>query len=169
MFTAVSLRETAIHYLSLSHSYFADLTLLLFISVSYQFSQSAYLLWLSHYTSLSSSLSVILQCQWEQRYTSFCKLLLQLNQVSVSVINSMMLKAFFSFSCRPQQCLLSEDLNNYLSHTELLNWVSKLKIQLDTLILMKADELKVLQLLYFYRHLNSANLNSLLVTNLILH
>ena len=45
----------------------------------------------------------------------------------------------------------------------------ELKIQLSSLISMKTDELQVLQLFYFYRHLNSVNLNSLSTTDLILH
>ena len=44
-----------------------------------------------------------------------------------------------------------------------------MKIQLDDLIFIKENELKILQLLYFYRHLNDINLNIILVTNLIVY
>ena len=58
---------------------------------------------------------------------------------------------------------------NFSSYAELLEWVAELQIQLEMLISMKADELQVLQLLYFYWHLNSMNLDSLPATDLIVH
>lgn len=79
----------------------------------------------------------------------------------------MKLKASFSVEWRSQQCLLSPI--NYSNHVELSNWASELDIQLGSLILMKADKLQVLQLLYLYQHLNGANLDSLSATDLILH
>ena len=57
----------------------------------------------------------------------------------------------------------------YLSHAELLSWVTDLDIIINNLISTYKNELWVLQLLYLYRYLNSINLNSLFSTNLIVH
>ena len=97
------------------------------------------------------------------------KLSLHLNQVSLRVVNFMALQASFSVQRKSVRHVLSMNLSNFSSHIELLEWAAELQIQLETLILMKVDKLQVLQLLYFYQHLNSTNLNSLPATDLIVH
>lgn len=107
---------------------------------------STYRLQTSHYASPSSPLSAVLQQQWERGNTPLCRLPLQLNRASVGVVNSMTLEASFPVSRRPQRQSLSEDPEDYPSHTELLGWAAELRIQLGDLIPTKADELRVLQL-----------------------
>ena len=57
----------------------------------------------------------------------------------------------------------------YPSHAELLSWATDLGIVMGNLIPTHEDELRVLQLLYSYRHLNGTNLDSLPSTDLIVH
>ena len=118
-----------------------------------------------HYVNPFSSLIAAMQVKKELSM----KLFLHLNQASLGVVNSMTLQASFPVQQRPVRCVLLVNSDNFPSHMKLLEWVTELKIQLETLISMKADELQVLQLLYFYQHLNSTNLDSLLTTDLIVH
>lgn len=117
------------------------------------------------FTSLYSSLPLAMQGMGG----SHMKLLLRLNQLSLGVINSMALQASFPVQRRPERHILSMNSDNFPSHVGLLEWAAELKIQLGTLIPIKEDELRVLQLLYSYRHLNSIDLDSLPATDLIVH
>ena len=118
-----------------------------------------------HYVNPSSSLVAAMQV----KKGSSMKLSLRLNQASLGVVNSMALQASFPVQRRPVRRVLSVNSDDFPSHAELLEWAAELKIQLGTLIPTKADELRVLQLLYSYRHLNGTNLDSLPATDLIVH
>lgn len=65
--------------------------------------------------------------------------------------------------------MLSSDPDDYPTHPELCEWANGLKIQLGSLIPTEEDELRVLQLLYSYRHLNGTDLDNLPSTDLIIH
>ena len=92
-----------------------------------------------------------------------------LNYVSISVINSLSLSISFLIQQQINRRSMLSESQIYLSHTELLSWVTDLDIIISNLISMHENELQVLQLLYLYRYLNSINLDSLLSTDLIVH
>ena len=97
------------------------------------------------------------------------KLPLRLNPASLGVINLLSLQASFPVQHPLERHPLPDAPDSYPSHAELQIWVEELKVQLGSQIPSEADELRVLQLLYSYRHLNGTNLNSLPSTDLIVH
>lgn len=118
-----------------------------------------------HYASSSWSLSTALSKQT----LLLLRLSLKLNWVSLGIINSIMLQASFSVQHQVIWCVIFSNSNDYLTHLKLWEWADELKIQLESLISIKKDELQVLQLLYSYHHLNRTDLDNLSFTDLIIY
>ena len=115
-------------------------------------------LWVDSDFSLSKAALQVSQ-QW-----FFLKLL---NTIDRDVINVMFLQTSFSVTWRVLR--LSADWANLSSLNKLELWVSSVGVKLESLISTAENQLKVLQLLYWYKHLDGQNLFNLLSTDLILH
>ena len=74
-----------------------------------------------------------------------------------------------SFSVIWRVLRLSADWVNLSSLNKLELWVSSVEIKLESLISTAENWLKILQFLYWYKHLDEQNLFNLLFTDLILH
>ena len=74
-----------------------------------------------------------------------------------------------SFSVIQRMLRLSADWVNLSSLNKLELWVSSVEIKLESLISTAENWLKILQFLYWYKHLDEQNLFNLLSTDLILH
>ena len=74
-----------------------------------------------------------------------------------------------SFSVTWRVLRLSADWANLSSLNKLELWVSSVGVKLESLISTAENWLKILQLLYQYKHLDGQNLFNLLSTDLILH
>ena len=79
----------------------------------------------------------------------------------------MTLQASFPVTMRVEHPTLSTNSSDYPGHPELKALAKTAEIQLGDLIPSEADELRVLQLLYSYRHLNGTNLDTMPPTDLI--
>lgn len=90
----------------------------------------------------------------------------RLNKVSEAVINSIFLGSFFSITKRVVQ-RLSDIYESF--DDELEAWALRVDIQLKLYISTIIARRRVLLLIYRYRHLDGANLNTLLTTDLIQH
>ena len=115
-------------------------------------------LWVDSDFSLSKAALQVSQ-QW-----FFLKLL---NTIDRDVINVMFLQTSFSVTWRVLR--FSADWVSLSPLNELELWVSSVEIKLKSLISTAEDQLKVLQFLYQYKHLDEQNLFNLLSTDLILH
>ena len=118
------------------------------------------------YVNLKLSLSIYLLSADE---LSHLQLSQHLNYVSISVVNFLSLSTSFPVQQWIDRRSMLSESQIYLSHTELLSWVTDLDIVMSNLISTHENELWVLQLLYLYWHLNSINLDSLFSTDLIVH
>lgn len=69
----------------------------------------------------------------------------------------------------PERRVICRDLEESFFMTELEHWAESVGIKLGPLIPVLSSRLKVLQLLYTYRHLNGNDLTDLPCTDLIMH
>ena len=100
--------------------------------------------------------------------TSGSKLAKSINQVSTGVVNSMSLEARFPVSRRIARPSLYQ-YEGMPAIDELESWALRLGITLGDLIPTQSDRIRVLELLYAYRHLNGSDLTNLPATDLITH
>ena len=90
---------------------------------------------------------------------------------SVSIFFSF---CFFEISYRSENAFLFRKIvkttsNSYFHENDLKVWANQIDLILESLISSMRAKIKILKLLWQYRHLNSENFSDLSLTNLIIH